>query len=135
VGGGSGRPDDATLQKVDRYMRFGRAPAPFGLPTMQIDDEFITYRADPEGCTSFTMKRSGKRGHGILLPDRMVTLEQAIQDPRKARGSDDEITYSERGNLQGSQFFPLAGMAYERAVALGRGFEIPTRMFLQDIRN
>jgi ornithine cyclodeaminase/alanine dehydrogenase-like protein (mu-crystallin family) len=135
VGGGSGRPDDATLQKVDRYMRFGRAPAPFGLPEMQIDDEFIAYRADPEGCTSFTMKRSGKRGHGILLPDRMVTLEQAIQDPRKARGSDDEITYSERGNLQGSQFFPLAGMAYERAVALGRGFEIPTRMFLQDIRN
>ena len=50
VGGGSGRPDDATLGKVDRYMRFGRAPAPFGLPEMQIDDEFIAYRLTPRAA-------------------------------------------------------------------------------------
>ena len=135
VGGGSGRPDDRTLQKVDRYLRFGRAPAPVGLPEMQIDDEYIAYRAEPAGCTHYTMKRSGKRGHGILLPDRMVTLEEAVQDRRKARRSADEVTYSERGNLQGAQFFPLAGLAYERALAKGLGYKIPTNLFLQDIRN
>ena len=52
-----------------------------------------------------------------------------------ARRSADEITYSERGNLQGAQFFPLAGLAYERALAKGLGYQIPTRLFLQDIRN
>jgi alanine dehydrogenase len=135
VGGGSGRPDDRTLAKVDRYLRFGRAPAPVGLPQMQIDDEFIAYRAEPPGCTHYTMKRSGKRGHGILLPDRMITLAEAVADRGQARRSADEITYSERGNLQGAQFFPLAGLAYERALAKGLGYQIPTRLFLQDIRN
>jgi len=44
-------------------------------------------------------------------------------------------TYSERGNLQGAQFFAVAGKVYELAKRAGLGREIPTEWFLQDIRN
>ena len=47
----------------------------------------------------------------------------------------DQITYSERGNLQGAQFFAVAGKVYEAAKRMGLGREIPTEWFLQDIRN
>ncbi len=43
--------------------------------------------------------------------------------------------YSERGNLQEAQFFGIAGRVYERAKATGRGHELPTSWFVQDIRN
>jgi len=38
-------------------------------------------------------------------------------------------------NLQGNQFWPLAGRIYELAKAQGVGREIPTEWFLQDIRD
>ncbi len=46
-----------------------------------------------------------------------------------------EITYSERGNLQGAQFFAIAGKVYEAVKRAGLGREIPTDWFLQDIRD
>ena len=49
--------------------------------------------------------------------------------------SADQITWSERGNLQGAQFYALAGKVYELARAAKLGYEIPTRLFLQDIRD
>jgi hypothetical protein len=47
----------------------------------------------------------------------------------------DQITYSERGNLQGTQFHAVAGKVYELAKQAGLGREIPTEWFLQDIRD
>ena len=49
--------------------------------------------------------------------------------------SADQITYSERGNLQGAQFYAVAGKVYEAARRTGLGREIPTEWFLQNIRN
>jgi hypothetical protein len=49
--------------------------------------------------------------------------------------SDDEITFSERGNLQGAQFWAVAGRVYEAAKQRGIGHELPTEWFLQDIRD
>ncbi len=51
------------------------------------------------------------------------------------RTSDAQISWSERGNLQGAQFYAVAAKVYERAKAAGLGHEIPTQWFLQDIRD
>ncbi len=52
-----------------------------------------------------------------------------------ARQSPDEITYSERGNVQGVQFYAVASAVYAEAMKRGLGRELPTAWFLQDIRN
>ena len=51
------------------------------------------------------------------------------------RTSPDEITFSERGNIQGAQFFAVAGLVYELARERGLGHEFPTELLLQDIRD
>jgi ornithine cyclodeaminase/alanine dehydrogenase-like protein (mu-crystallin family) len=135
VGGGGGRPDEATLEKVDVYFRFGSAPAPWGLPDMRLSDEYLTYAAKPAFNATFKMKRSGKRGHGEALPDRMITFKDLLEGTNRGRTSRQQITYSERGNLQGNQFWAVGGLVYEKAKALGLGHHIPTEWFLQDIRD
>ncbi len=134
-GGGGGRPDDATLSKVDLYLRFGTAPAPWTRPEWGVPDEFVTYAARQDVITSFGMARSGKRGHGVALPDKLVHFADLIHGKHPGRTSVNQITYSERGNLQGAQFFGIAGKVYQRAKSSGRGHEIPTSLFVQDIRN
>jgi alanine dehydrogenase len=132
--GGGGSPGDKTLERVDLYLRFGTAPAPVGLPDMHLADN-LTYAAKaPAGSTS-RKKRPGKRGHGEALPGRMVTLQDLVEGRQAGRASRDQITYSERGNLQGNQFWAVGGVVFERARARGLGHHIPTEWFLQDIRN
>jgi hypothetical protein len=133
--GGGGRPDDRTLEKVDVYLRFGNAPAPWGLPEMALEDEYVTYAAEPEFNSDFRMKRAGKRGHGAALPDRMVTFKDIFEGTNRGRASSRQITYSERGNLQGAQFWAVGGVVYEKARDKGLGHEIPTEWPLQDIRD
>src|SRR5262245_4498120 len=134
VVGGTGRPDDASLAKVDRYLRFGDTPAPVGHPELATDAEHIGYEARPLQGKHGDGRRS-RRKHGNALPDRRVTLVDLVQGSAKGRTSADQITYSERGNLQGAQFFAVAGKVYEAAKRAGLGREIPTAWFLQDIRN
>jgi ornithine cyclodeaminase/alanine dehydrogenase-like protein (mu-crystallin family) len=64
-----------------------------------------------------------------------VTLADLVNGKVKGRSSADQITYSERGNLQGAQFHAVAGKVYELAKGAGLGREIPTEWFLQDIRD
>jgi ornithine cyclodeaminase/alanine dehydrogenase-like protein (mu-crystallin family) len=128
--GGGGSPDEASLARVDRYLRFGNAPAPVSRPDLALDDEHVTWAARPGEAG---VKRRPR--HGVKLPDKVVYLAEVLAGTKPARRSDDEITYSERGNLQGAQFFAVAGAAYEAARAAGLGREIPTEWFLQDIRD
>ena len=130
--GGGGQPDAVSMSRVDRYLRFGDAPAPQGRPEFGVSDEYITYAAYRPGVAS---KKAGKRAHGTALPDRMVTLAQILTGTAQGRENDQQITWSERGNLQGAQFYAVAGRAYELARAANLGHEIPTQWFLQDIRN
>jgi len=132
---GGRTPDAGTLARVDLYLRIGNAPAPWGHPDMALDDEYITYAAEPEQNARFKAKRSGERGHGAVLPDRMITFKDIVEGSNRGRRSGQEITYSERGNLQGAQFWAVGGLVYERAKALGLGHEIPTEWLLQDIRD
>jgi ornithine cyclodeaminase/alanine dehydrogenase-like protein (mu-crystallin family) len=135
IGGGSGKADDKTLEKTDVYFRFGNAPAPWGEPDMALEDEYITYAAKAPDDSGFKMKRFGRRGHGAALPDRMITFQDIIEGTNRGRTSAAQITYSERGNLQGAQFWAVGGVVYEKAKAAGLGNEVPTEWFIQDIRD
>jgi alanine dehydrogenase len=132
--GGSGVPDAQTLKRIDVYLRFGDAPAPASRPDLKLDDEHIGWEARP-GSAKHGDGRRGRRSHGVLLPDKRITLADLVQGKVNGRTSRDQITYSERGNLQGAQFFAVAGKVYESAKKAGLGREIPTEWFLQTIRN
>ena len=132
--GGSGIPDQASLERVDVYLRFGSTPPPVGHPDFPVHDEYIGWEARPN-TRKFGDGRSAKRGHGVTLPEKMVTLADLLQGRKPGRTSAGQITYSERGNLQGAQFYAVAGKVYELAKAAGLGHDIPTDLFLQDIRN
>ena len=132
--GGSGKPDPESLKRVDLYLRFGDTPAPVGHPELATDAEHVGYEARPQQ-SKFGDGRQSRRKHGNSLPDRRVTLADLVSGKVKGRTSPDQITYSERGNLQGTQFHAVAGKVYELAKQAGLGREIPTEWFLQDIRD
>jgi len=134
VVGSEGRPDPATMDKVDVYLRFGDTPAPTGHPEFETDAEYIAWEARPDQ-RKFGNGRWGTRGRGVWLPDRRITLADILNGKTPGRTTDEQITWSERGNLQGAQFYAVAGKVYELAKAAGLGYEIPTSLFLQDIRN
>ncbi|HXG51996.1 MAG TPA: ornithine cyclodeaminase family protein [candidate division Zixibacteria bacterium] len=130
-----GKPDEDTLARIDVSLRLGNAPAPWGLPQLALADEYVTYAAMAERSAGFRMKRAGKRAHGAIAGDRAVLLSDLLSGRKKGRTSDRQITYSERGNIQGAQFYAVAGKVYELAKARGLGREIPTDWLLQDIRD
>ena len=134
VVGGSGKPDAESLKRVDVYLRFGDTPAPIGHPELATDAEHIGYEARPQDA-KYGDGRRDRRKHGNSLPDRRITLADLASGKVKGRASPDQITYSERGNLQGAQFHAVAGKVYEFAKRAGLGREIPTEWFLQDIRD
>jgi ornithine cyclodeaminase/alanine dehydrogenase-like protein (mu-crystallin family) len=82
------------------------------------------------------MSPDAKRGpRGVVAEDRTVFFADLISGRKPGRSSDRQITYSERGNLQGAQFWAVAARVYEAAKAKGLGREIPTEWLLQDIRD
>lgn len=131
-----GKLDDEMFTRIDRSLRLGTAPAPLGLPEFGLADEAIAYVARPQD----TLERPGVkgnrgRGHGVVAQDRALYLSELLDGTKSGRTSDQEITYSERGNIQGAQFYAVAGKVYEAAKAKGLGHELPTEWFLQDIRD
>ena len=133
--GGSGVPDAETIKRIDVYLRFGDAPGPSSRPDLVLEDEHIGWEARPNSPKHGDGRPNRKRGHGVLLPEKRISLADLIHGKVKGRTARDQITYSERGNLQGAQFFAVAGKVYELARAAGLGREIPTEWFLQTIRN
>jgi ornithine cyclodeaminase/alanine dehydrogenase-like protein (mu-crystallin family) len=134
--GGSGRPDPASIDRIDVSVRFGDAPQPWGLPEFGKARSRLTYAAMTEKVAEKHMSPDARRGgRRAVAPERVVWLGDIIAGTSSGRTSDEQITYSERGNLQGAQFYAVAGRAYELARAAGRGREIPTDWFLQDIRD
>jgi alanine dehydrogenase len=132
--GAGGRLDEESLKRIDVYLRFGDAPAPVGRPELAIEDEYLGWEARPERAKHGD-GRHRRRAHGVVLRDKRVSLADLVSGKAAGRTSASQITWSERGNLQGAQFYALAGKVYELARAAGRGYEIPTRLFLQDIRD
>jgi ornithine cyclodeaminase/alanine dehydrogenase-like protein (mu-crystallin family) len=132
--GGGGRLDPASLARVDTYLRFGNAPSPDGLDDVALADEYLTWSVRAAGDTD-PRRRKGQRAHGVVDPAKVVYLAELLSGAKRGRTSDAQVTWSERGNLQGAQFHAVAGRAYELARAAGLGREIPTEWLLQDIRD
>src|SRR5579864_7637722 len=92
--GGTGKPDDQSLRRVDVYLRFGDAPGPVGMPDLAVDDEHLGYEARPEQPKYGDGRRNRAR-HGNMLPDKRVTLADLIAGKVSGRTNNDQITYSE----------------------------------------
>ena len=129
-----GQLDGDALERIDRALRLGSAPAPVGLPELALHDEVITYEASAGRTASARGRAGGGRAEGVVAEDRAVFLQQLLAG-EPARPSPTAVTYSARGNIQGAQFFAVAGRAYELAKAKGLGRELPTEWLLQDIRD
>ena len=127
-----GRPDDQALSRFDRTLRLGTAPAPVGRPELATADEYLGYVARPRDPRWETnrMDRRAVTGKG-----EDVCFADVIEGNVRGRISRNQITYSERGNIQGAQFFAVAAAAYEAARREGLGRDLPTDWFLQDIRD
>jgi len=133
-----GRPDDATYQeRIDVYLRLGTAPGPVSRPEWEVPDEHIGWHARPDSPVFHQHKLNQTELHRRDLPmrARRVSFDDLLTGRAPGRTSAQEITFSERGNLQGNQFWAVAGKVYEAARAQGLGHELPTDWFLQDIRD
>ena len=131
-----GKLDGDAMERFDRSLRLGSAPAPVGLPEMRLHDEVLAYEAapaDPSQAPARTKQRV--RSHRVVAEDRAVFLEEMLSGAKPGRTSPSQVTFSERGNIQGVQFYAVAGRAFELAKQAGLGHEIPTEWLLQDIRD
>ncbi len=71
------------------------------------------------------------RGKGGDKPD----FADLITGKAAGRTSDDQVTFYRNVGNQGLQFSAVGGLVYTIAEARGLGHEIPTELFLQDIRD
>jgi alanine dehydrogenase len=137
---GSGTMDSDTRGKIDRVLQFGRAPTPLDLPEWGAGEGgIVAYLARPGDTAerSSSGARGGRADRALhaFPEEKKVYYRELLSGAKAGRSNEMEITYSQRGNLQGLQFFPIAGKVYEAAKEKGLGREIPTDWFLQDIRN
>jgi len=131
-----GRPDGAARERFDCRLRLGNAPAPVGRPEYGTSDEYLGYVARPSDprWPKLRADRAAPRVTGTA-DGREVSYGDLLAGRARARTSPQQITYSERGNVQGAQFYAVAAAVYEVAKRVGLGREVPTEWFLQDIRN
>jgi len=129
-----GRPDDAAIARFDRKLRIGTTPAPLGRPELATSDEYIGYIARPTDPRWGKVK-GGKRAPGVTGKGDEVSLLDVVEGRKQGRTGREQITYSERGNIQGAQFYAVAAVVFEAARREGLGRELPTEWFLQDVRN
>ena len=138
IGGGA---DSLARQRTDLALRFGNAPAPIGLPGWATDHESAVYAipaSNPRFADdAFYLSRYGRNQteRQEMVPGKTVYLADMLAGRAQGRTSDEQITFSERGNLNGAQFHAVAARVYEAALARGIGRDVPTEWFLEDERN
>jgi ornithine cyclodeaminase/alanine dehydrogenase-like protein (mu-crystallin family) len=129
-----GRPDAQARARFDRTLRLGTSPAPVGRPELGTADEYLGYLARPDD-PAWEGQRVGKRAPVVTGEGGDVLFADVVAGRAQGRTGEEQITYSERGNIQGAQFYAVAAAAYEEAQRRGIGRELPTEWFLQDIRD
>ena len=129
-----GRPDATADARFDVVLRLGVSPAPVGRSDLGTADEYLGYLAQPNHPIWETVK-GGKPAPAVGSRETGVMYADVLAGRTAGRNNDAQITYSERGNIQGAQFYAVAGAVFEAAMKAGLGREIPTDWFLQDIRD
>ncbi|MEO5699830.1 MAG: ornithine cyclodeaminase family protein [Casimicrobiaceae bacterium] len=129
-----GRPHASAQSRFDVTLRLGTAPAPVGRPELGIADEYLGYLARPDD-PAWQDVRMGRRAPAVTGQGRDVMYADVVAGRHPGRRRADEITYAERGNIQGAQFHAVAAVAYEEARRRGLGHPLPTAWFLQDVRD
>ncbi len=129
-----GRPDDTARARFDRTLRLGTAPGPVGRPELATTDEYFGYVARPSD-PRWSRRRAGRRAPAVTGRGDDLMYADVIAGRAEVRRTPSDITYSERGNIQGAQFYAVAAAVYTEAARRGLGREIPTDWFLQDIRD
>jgi ornithine cyclodeaminase/alanine dehydrogenase-like protein (mu-crystallin family) len=126
-----GKLDQLGSDRVDRYLRLGTATHPFELGEQShFEEECLSYGPGPHKSDS-----GGTSRYASISNDRRVMLSDLIKDPGLGRTTDEQITFSERGNVHGIQFCAVASYVYEKALKNNRGMVLPTDGFLQSVRN
>jgi alanine dehydrogenase len=130
-----GRPDARALERFDVWLRLGTAPAPLNDPGWRPTDEYLAYAALPDHPVwrAHRHARVQRPPEGTGGPGMVTYADVLGGGPVRTDAA--QITFSERGNVQGAQFFAVAGRVYELARERGLGRELPTEWFLQDIRD
>ncbi|KIF77444.1 hypothetical protein QR77_33540 [Streptomyces sp. 150FB] len=129
-----GRPDAEAKRRFDVWLRLGSATVPESAPGWATEDEYVVYRAQPDA----PVWQHHRHGAGARRPPRearVVRLDDILTGRARARDNDQQVTFSERGNIQGAQFHAVASIVYERARERGLGHVIPSEWLLQDIRD
>lgn len=129
-----GRPDDEARRRFDLTLRLGTAPAPVGRPDLGTADEYLGYVARPD-APLWAHRRLGRRAPVVTGGGGDVMYADILAGRSAGRTDAAQVTYSERGNIQGAQFYAVAAAVYEEARRRGLGHELPTEWFLQDIRD
>lgn len=129
-----GHLDAEALRRIDVWLRLGSASTPTSTPTWATDDEYVTYRARPDDPV-WQRHHHGKQARRPPHTARVVRLDAVLEGRARARDNNSQVTFSERGNIQGAQFHAIAALVYERAREQGLGREIPREWLLQDIRD
>jgi ornithine cyclodeaminase/alanine dehydrogenase-like protein (mu-crystallin family) len=122
--------DSLASKRVDRWLRLGLATAAPEWGGEPIEQECLTFSRTGAKATS-----GGTRQFADIPKERRVMLADLLHDPTRGRQSDQEITFSDRGNIHGIQFAAAAGHIYERALASGMGRPMGMDVFTQSIRN
>lgn len=126
-----GKLDQLGSDRVDRYLRLGTATHPFELGEhSHFEDECLSYGPGPHKSDS-----GGTSRYASIPNGRRVMLSDLIKDPDLGRTTDEQITFSERGNVHGIQFCAVASYVYEKALKNNRGIPLATDGFLQSVRN
>jgi alanine dehydrogenase len=116
--------------RIDVALRFGDAPAPVEAPSLQTGDEALTFVEGTEKAA-----HGGTRRYADVPPARRISFADLLSNPSRGRRNEEQITFSERGNIHGIEFAAVAGHLYEKAQAAGLGQILPSSLFLQSIRN
>jgi alanine dehydrogenase len=129
-----GRPHQNARARFDVTLRLGTAPAPVGRPELGTTDEYLGYLARPQDPL-WQDVRMGRRSPVVTGEGSDVMYSDVVAGRQRGRKREEDITYSERGNIQGAQFYAVAAAAYEEAKKRGLGHALPTEWFLQDVRD
>lgn len=129
-----GHLDRRAYERIDLWLRLGDAPAPHGVPGWRTAAEYVAYVAQA-GHPVWREHRGTRPRRRPMSGTRAVSLADLVAGSAEGRAGPEQITFSERGNVQGAQFYAVAGHVYERARELGLGRELPDDWLLQTVRD